>query len=155
MRFGTSDAAAVTGARMFVGMEATNGVPTNADPATILNKFGVAQLATGTNLQLVQAGSAAQASVDLGVNFPAAGLSTDLYDLLLISAGSVANTVLYNLQRVGTAFVASGAFPNATPGTTMPLNTQLLVAFSAWRNNNATALAVGIDVGSFGNYSDI
>jgi hypothetical protein len=154
LRWGCSDPAAVAGARMFVGMRNSTAAPVgNVEPNTATNAFGVAQLSTSTNLFLMWGGSAAQTSVDLGANFPASGLSTDLYELLLFSPASPANVVLYNIQRVGTTFASSGLFPNATPGTTLPLNTTYL-APALWRANNATALAVGIDVAGASGYLD-
>jgi hypothetical protein len=153
LRFGCSDPAAVAGARQFVGLRNSTAAPTNVEPNSVTNSFGVAQLSTSTNLFLMWGGSTAQTSVDLGANFPAAGLSTDLYELILFSPKTPANMVLYNLERIGSGFSTSGAFPNATPGTTMPANT-LLLAPALWRTNNATLLAVGIDVGSLVQYTD-
>jgi hypothetical protein len=152
-RFGTSDAAAVAGARFFAGMSSSTSAPTNVEPSGLLNQFGVAQLSTSNNFQLVQGGSAAQAAIDLGSNFPANTLAADLYELTLISPRTKANQVLYNFERVGSGFSASGLFPNATPGTTMPANTTLMEAMF-WRTNNATALQAQFDVSSIIIYSD-
>ena len=109
---------------------------------------------TGFNLNLVWGGTTAQTPIDLGVNFPAAGLSTDLYELTLFSPRGKADMVLYNLERVGTSNVVSGIFANSTQGITMPANTLLLTLQTAWRTNNATLLAVGLDIAGFVNYAD-
>jgi hypothetical protein len=152
-RFGCSDAATVAGARQFVGLRNIVTTPTNVEPNTLTNHIGVAVLSTGSNLQLVSGGTTANAAIDLGANFPGNSLSTDLYELTLFSPRGVANTVLWNLERVGSGFSASGLFANATPGTTMPAST-LFLGRSAWRTNNATLLAVGLDVGAAINYGD-
>lgn len=148
--FSTSDPATVSGARMFVGVRTSTATPSNVDPAGLTNVIGVAQLAASTNLQIVFGGSAAQTPIDLGVNFPAATLSTDLYRLVIFSSPSDNTKVGYQVTRwTGTsnvpAFETSGSLANTTPGTNLPdTNTGLRVAM--WRTNNATALSVAIDL---------
>lgn len=144
-RFGVSDAAAVSGARMFVGMSSAVAAPTNVEPSTLTNSVGVAQLSGSTNLQIVYGGSAAQTAIDLGANFPAATLSTDLYELVLYANPAANNTVGYKVSRLNTSYVAEGTLTAGTPGTQLPANSTALCA-RAWRCNNATALAVGLDL---------
>ncbi len=144
-RFVVSDVATVAGARMFVGLRNAIAAPTNVEPSTLLNQVGVAQLSTSNNLQIVFGGSTAQAAIDLGVNFPANTLSSDIYEFTLYSPPSAANTLHYRVERMGTAFVAQGQLGPGTAGVTIPLATTLL-AHTAWRSNNATALAVGLDI---------
>ena len=83
MRFIPSDTAAVSGARMFAGLTSSITAPTNVEPSALTNAIGVAAISTSANLQLVFGGSAAQAPADLGTNFPANGLSTDVYEMIL------------------------------------------------------------------------
>jgi hypothetical protein len=149
-RFAASDAAAVAGARMFVGMSSTVAAPANVEPSAILNCIGLAQLSTSsTQLYLVYGGSAAQAAIPLGTDFPpmtAAGATNGVvYDLTLFAPPNSNGVVGYRVERVGTAFVAEGTLTPATAGVQTPLNTTLL-AHRAWRCNNATLLAVGLDV---------
>lgn len=149
-RFGFSDAAAVSGARAFVGLSSTVAAPTNVEPNTLTNSVGIAQLSTdATQLYLVYGGSASQAAIPLGTNFPpmiAAGITNGVaYDLTLFSPPNANGVVHYRVERIGTAFVAEGTFSLTTPGTQLPANTTLL-AHRAWRCNNAQALAVGIDI---------
>lgn len=139
-RFGVSDAAAVAGARMFVGLSAATGAPTNVEPNTLVNSIGVAQLSSSNNLQMYCSGATAGGNlVDLGANFPANTLSADAYELALFapSSGGVVN---YQVTRLTTGDVASGSFT-----TNLPLGTVLL-CHQLWRTNNATALAVGLDI---------
>ena len=149
-RFGFSDAATVTGARAFVGLSSIVAAPTNVEPNTLTNSVGIAQLSTdATQLYLVYGGSASQAAIALGTNFPpmtAAGIANGVaYDLTLFSPPNANGVVHYRVERIGTAFVAEGTFSLTTPGTQLPANTTLL-AHRAWRCNNAQALAVGIDI---------
>jgi hypothetical protein len=144
-RFVVSDAATVAGARMFVGLRNAVAAPTNIEPNAQTNFVGVAQLSTSSNLQIVYGGSAAQTAIDLGVNFPANTLSADLYELTLYSPPGAANILHYRVERVGTTFVATGQLGPGTAGVTIPAATTLL-AHAAWRTNNVTALAVGLDI---------
>lgn len=141
-RFVSSDAAAVSGARMFVGLRAP-AVPTNVEPDTLVNTLGVAALSTSANLQLVSGGSAAQAAIDLGVNFPANGLSTDLYELALFAPPNT-QEVYWQVTRLNTGHIASGVL-NGVVGVAIPAAATPL-GHMAWRCNNAQLLAVGLDV---------
>ena len=143
-RFVPSDAAAVAGARMFVGLRNATAVPTNIEPSSgQTNMVGVAQISTSSNLHIVYGGSAAQAAIDLGANFPANGLSTDLYELALFAPPD-SQVVHYMVTRLNTGHVASGTL-SGTVGTVLPAATTFL-GHAAWRNNNATALACGLDI---------
>lgn len=143
--FVPSDAAVVAGARMFAGISNSAAAPTNVEPSSLTNVIGIAQLSTSTNLQIVFGGSTPQAPIDLGANFPAGGQSADLYRLTLTSDPNDNTKVGYRVDRIGTAFSAEGVLTNTTPGTTLPATTTLM-HHRLWRTNNATALAVGIDL---------
>jgi hypothetical protein len=145
VRFAITDAATVSGARMFVGMSSATAVPTNVDPASLLNSFGVAQLSTdATQLYLVCGGSAAQTAIALGTDFPPANPSVP-YDLMLWCPPNNNGEVNYQLERIDTGTSIGGTLTPATPGLQTPANTTLL-APRLWRCNNATALAVSLDV---------
>ncbi len=146
-RFSPSDQAPVSGARMFVGLSSTTSAPTNVEPATLTNQIGVAQLSTSANLAIVYGGTTAQAAIDLGASFPAGGLTTDLYELTLVSDAGDNSRVGYRVERLNTGDVATGFLANTTPGTTLPA-TNVVLAQRMWRTNNATALAVGFDLAS-------
>lgn len=144
-RFGISDAAAVSGARMFLGMTQTAAALINVEPSTLLNCIGIGHGAADTNLKLFYGGSAAQAPIDLGANFPSNTLSTDMYDLILFSPPEIANTLYWEVRRVNTGQVASGTIVASTAAI-LPQSGILLVPINAFRTNNATALAVGLDL---------
>ena len=137
-RFGVSDVATVAGARMFVGLDALTAAPTNIDPSTKVNCVGVGQIAASNNLQIIYGNATAKTPIDLGANFPA-NTNTDAYELNLFSPP--AGGVHWHVRRLNTAFEASGFLAS----TDTPVATTLL-CHQLWRCNNATALAVGLDV---------
>jgi len=144
-RFGCSDAATVAGARQFVGVSSTTAAPTNVEPSTLTNCIGVGHGAADTNLKIFYGGSAAQTPVNLGANFPANTLSTDVYELALFSPPNDNNHVYYEVTRLNTGDVATGTLTGVA-GTALPASTTLLAYQRAWRCNNATAKAVGLDI---------
>lgn len=143
IQFGCSDAATVAGARQFVGV-AVAAAPTNVEPSTLTNVIGVGHGAADATLSLYFGGTTAQAPVALGASFPANTLSVDAYELsLYCAAGST--VVTWQVTRMNTGAVASGTLSDAT-GVVLPSAATLLSPHHAWRCNNATALAVGLDV---------
>ena len=137
-RFGVSDAATVAGARMFIGLDALTAAPTNIDPSTKVNCIGVAQIATSNNLNIVYGNATAKTPIDLGANFPA-NTNVDAYELNLFAPP--AGGCYWQVRRLNTTFEATGFLSSAE----VPIATQLL-CHQLWRCNNATALAVGLDV---------
>jgi hypothetical protein len=147
VRFGISDAATVAGARMFLGLTSVVTAPTNVEPNTLTNAIGIAQLSTdATQLYVVYGGSAAQTAVAVGTNFPANTLSTSWYEFIMYAPTNSANTVYWQINNLSTGNTNQGTL-TGTAGTVLPANTTFL-AQRAWRTNNATALAVGLDIGS-------
>lgn len=145
IRFGVSDAATVSGARQFIGISATTGAPTNVEPSTLVNCVGVGNGASDTNLMLYYGGSAAQTPINLGSSFPANTLSTDAYELALFSPSSVQAQVYYEVTRLNTGDVVTGVLQD-TGGIALPSFVQLLTYSWNYRTNNATALAVSLDL---------
>lgn len=143
-RFGCSDAATVAGARQFVGV-AIGNAPTNVEPSTLTNSIGVGHGTADTNLKIYYGGSAAQTPINLGTNFPANTLSTDVYELALFAPPSSNNTVYYEVTRLNTGHVAAGTL-TGTAGTALPSSSTLLSYHMSWRCNNTTALKVGFDI---------
>lgn len=144
-RFGISDVAAVAGARMFMGMRSVTTAPTNVEPSTLTNGFGVGHDAAHTNLHFFYGGSVAQPPIDLGASFPITHGSAHPYELALFSPTGVLGRLYWQVTRLDTGDAASGEI-NDTTGVQLPLSTTLLTYFVGWRSNNATALAVGLDI---------
>ena len=144
IRFGISDPAApTTGYRTFVGIRNTITAATNVEPSTIPNCIGIGHGAADSNLFLYSGGSAAQTPINLGANFPVLTTNVDFYDLILYSPPTE-SVVYWQVDRLNTGDTASGAL-NGTIGTQLPLLTTLLTPINAFRTNNASAVAVGID----------
>lgn len=137
-RFGISDPAVVAGARMFIGLDALTVAPTNIDPSTKVNCIGVGQIGTSDNLHIIRGNATAKTPIDLGVSFPA-NTNADAYELNLFAPP--AGGCYWQVRRLNTTFEATGFLPS----TEIPVATQLL-CHQLWRCNNATALAVGLDV---------
>jgi hypothetical protein len=144
-RFGISDAAAVSGARMFCGLGSSIAAPTNVEPSTLTNSIGMGHGAADTTMHIYYGGSNAQTPIDLGSNFPANTRNTDVYELALFAPSNSSNTVYYEVTRLNTGNVAIGTL-SGTAGTVLPLSSTLLSYQRLWRCNNATALAVAYDI---------
>lgn len=141
--FGVSDASVVSGARMFIGMWATTTAPTNVDPAAgMQNHIGLAKLAGSSNLHIVGSrGASAMTPIDLGVDFPADTLGTVPYEFSLWAPQN--GGMQYQVRNLDSGATAFDGINVAD----LPLSTTLL-CFQAWRCNNATAAAVGLDIAS-------
>ena len=145
VRFGISDAVLVAaGARTFVGVSFSTGAPTNVEPSTLTNCVGVGNRAADTNLHIFYGGSAAQAPINLGPNFPSNTVNTDVYDLTLFAPPN-SGDVYYEVTRLNTGHVAAGLLLSAG-GVALPSPTTLITYMQAWRTNNVTAAAVGLDI---------
>jgi hypothetical protein len=142
IRFGISDAAAVAGARMFMGVGVV-ATPSNVEPSTLTNCIGIGHGASDTTMRVYHGGSAAQTPIDLGANFPCNTRNTDMYELALFAPPSVANTVHWMVTRLNTGHVASGTISGGA--TVLPQSSTLMAGLHGYRTNNATALAVAID----------
>lgn len=151
IRFAVTDAAVVSGARMFLGVSSATGAPTNVEPSTLTNAFGIAQLSTdATQLYLCYGGSAAQTAVALGTGFPCiqatAGIANGIpYDFMIWCPPNSNGVINWQLQRIDTNTSTGGTVTPATLGVQTPANTTMLNTYM-YRTNNTTALAVGIDI---------
>lgn len=145
VRFGISDAAPVADARMFVGMAASVAAPTNVEPSTLLNVIGVGHGAADTTLRIYAAGAIAQPPIDLGANFPANTQNADMYELALFSPPAANGDLFWEVTRLNTGQAAAG-YIGPSNGNNLPGVTTLLSYMWAYRANNATAAAVGLDL---------
>jgi hypothetical protein len=140
-RFGISDAAAVATARMFLGVTVSTAALTNVAPGTLTNCIGVGHDAGDTTLRIYSGGSAAQAPIITGV---AITRNDSIYEFILTAPPSQANTVHWSLQVLGSETRTTGILTGGA--AVLPQNTALLNPINAMRTNNATALAVGLDL---------
>lgn len=146
IRCGCSDAAAVAGARCFYGFAAgvTAAAFANANPSTFFNTLGVGADGGEANLSIISNGSSGTAvKIALGAAFPANTLSLDLYKIRFIcdfSSTTIAANVTYEVTNQCTGAFATGILTTSLPTTGIGLEA------TAWRNNNATLAAVGVDI---------
>jgi len=142
-QFGFSDAATVSDSRSFIGMYGASGLIGNANPDILTNVVGVGSNNGETNLSWIYNDVTGTATkISLGENFPAQTLSEDLYKLEIWCTPTVSAFYML-LTRQNTGHTASIEITSD-----MPAATQLLT-YHSWRNNGATALAVGLDQGMF------
>jgi hypothetical protein len=144
-RFVVSDAAAVTGALMFVGLAATtSAVGATTEPTAITDCVGVGQVSTSSNLHIVwNKSSGTGTKIDLGSDF----LATDTTALYCVEiycdhndpSRAISVSVTNETNGAHTRIVIPG--DHATVPT---LTTAMTHHFD--RANNATAAAVGIDI---------
>ena len=145
-RFINSDPAAVAGVRQFIGMSSSIAAPTNVEPSTLLNSFGLAQLSTdSTQWYIVFGGTTAQAVIPLGTALGSPNTTNILWELSLYASPLNAN-IIYKVINVGTGITVTGTLAG-TSAVVLPVGT-LYLAPRTWRCNNATALAVAYDFSS-------
>ena len=144
--FVPSNAATVTGERFFIGLTNTTTAATNVEPNILLNSIGIAQLSTdATQFYLVYGGSTAQTAIPCGTGLGAPNtLSTSLYELTINAPTTIANTYYVKFRNIQT----NAIFTQTITGSAVQVPTSsMLLAHKAWKTNNATALAVGFDIG--------
>lgn len=141
-RFGVSDAAAVSDSRLAAGLFNTASAIGNVNPSTLTHMVMAGTDNGQTNLRIMHNdGSGTATAIDLGASFPAQSLSTDMYEVTFFCPPN-GSAITYRVERLNTGDVTSGTLSTDLPGSATLLSPQI------WRNNGATALAVGIDVAS-------
>lgn len=142
--FCISDPAAVAGARTFVGLINSSGSPNSAEVSSNVNLIGIGNDTADTNMSIISNdGTGVATKIDLGVNFPANTINSDVYELNLNSvanSGIVTYTVINKDATTGTIKgTAIGTISTDLPALTAGL------APHFWRNNNSTALEIAMD----------
>lgn len=145
VQFVPSDAATVSGARMFVGLAQSTSAPTNVDPAGLTNAIGVCQISSDTTqLYLCYGGSSAQTAAALGAtNFPGQTLSTTAFEIAIYAPWNASSTYYVQIRNLGNGATYTNKLSGAS--SVVP-QAGTALAPRAWRSNNATASAVALDV---------
>ena len=137
-----SDAAVVSGARAFYGVNASASAMTNVEINTLADVFGFGQMSTSNNLCLVTANSSGVGTVyDLGTNFSASSLTTDSYTMQFSWNMDGVGPIAWAIVNETTGWYAGGQEDKNLP----TLNTYLYWHF--WRCNNAQSIACAFDFG--------
>ncbi len=142
-RFGISDPAAVATARMFIGMMTVGTALTNVSPATLTNCIGIGHNSGDTTFKMYYGGSAAQTPIDTGVSCTTR--SVHFNDLIITTLPYETNTFHWHFRQYPDG--GANAFGTITgAATVIPQSGAILSPVNAMRTNNATALAVGLDL---------
>lgn len=143
-RFGPSTGVTTATRRMFVGMSNSVAAPTDVNPSTLLNMFGVGYDAADTNMQFMHNDGAGTATkIDLGASFPRPSADrTKMYELALFSAPASGATLNYTVTDLGTGAIASGTITTDLPGQ------NVLLAFRGYSSVGGTSSVTGIALSS-------
>jgi hypothetical protein len=118
-RFGPSTGVTTATRRLFVGMSNSVAAPTDVNPSTLTNMFGVGYDAADTNMQFMHNdGSGTATKIDLGESFPRP--STDrnkMYELALFAAPFGGSTLNYQVTDLGTNSSVVGSVSTDLPTT--------------------------------------
>ena len=141
-RFAISDAALVTGARTFIGINyASSNYAAGTEVDTLLNQVGFAQLTSAPNpgnlyiLSNDGTGTATKTDTGYAIN------TTDLLEATFQWIPGSSTLFGYRLDNLTTG----NNIVDGTLTTDLPVNNALLY-FHMWRTNGSTAAAVGLDM---------
>ncbi len=138
-RFSPATGVATTTSRLFVGMSASTGAPTDVEPSSLVNIFGVGYDAADANIQfLYNDASGTATKVDLGGSFvvPTTDRNTT-YELSLYVQPNT-SVVFYTLTDLGTTVSTTGSV-----NTNLPTTTTLLSALG-YMSVGGTSSVIGI-----------
>lgn len=148
--FVISNASAQANGRAFVGLTANTSAPTNVEPTTLVNTIGMTRLNSNTTWGIYGANGTATGAevINLGTNFPANTINTDVYRLTLFCPPN-ASTIGWRVDRVnaidsttGQPYTASGVI-SATAN--LPVSTTFMVS-SGWVSTGTLTGTAGIDI---------
>jgi hypothetical protein len=137
---GPATGVATATSRYFMGMVAGVTAPTDVEPSTVQNIFGVGYDAADTNLQLMhKLASGAVTKVDLGASFPVP--TTDrsrIYQLEIHAAAGTTQSIGYKLTEIISGVTTTGIVTTNIPATTT------LLAPRIWSSVGGTSSVIGI-----------
>jgi hypothetical protein len=131
--------------RAFCGLSATVSAPTDVNPSTLVNLFGMGADAADTNYQFMYNDATGTASkIDLGASFPKSTADrTDFYQVTLYSPPGTVQEVYYEIININNGAVASGVVNTDLPTTTTYLGHR------GWVSVGGTSSVVGYAGGQF------
>ena len=138
-RWGPATGVATATSRAFVGMASVTTAPTDVEPSTITNTFGMGWDAADTNIQLMYRGAGAANKVDLGASFPVPTADrTKVYEIALFSPPGTTQSVSYEITDLATGAVATGTITTNLPAAAT------FLAPRGWMSVGGTSSVVGI-----------
>ena len=143
IQFAVLDAATVSGAQHFAGLNASSTLPAaGTEPSTLTNSVGVGQISTdSTQWYFCYGGTTAQTAIALGTALGAPGTSY-LYHLVLYSPKNQSGVLSYYIKNLDLGTSASGTIVDTT-GVKLPSG---MLGYQIWRSNNAVAAAVSFGI---------
>ncbi len=119
-RWGPATGVATATHRAFVGMRNTTAAPTDVNPSTLTNMFGMGYDSADTNIQFMHNDGAGTATkIDLGSGFPKPGTDlTAVYEIALFAPPGTTQTLHYEVTNLVTGAVATGIVTTDIPATT-------------------------------------
>lgn len=138
-RWGPATGVATGTNRAFVGFTGSTSAPTDVQPSSLTNMFGMGWDAADTNIQFMyNDGSGTATKVDLGASFPRPTADrTEVYEIALFCASNT-TTIYYQITNLTTGAVATGSVT-----TDIPSNTTLLSP-RGWMSVGGTSSVIGI-----------
>ena len=138
-RWGPATGVATSTSRAFVGLASVTTAPTDVEPSTITNIFGMGWDAADTNIQLMYRGAGAVTKVDLGASFPVPTADrTKVYELALFSPPGTTQSVSYEITDLATGAVATGTITTNLPAAAT------FLAPRGWMSVGGTSSVIGI-----------
>lgn len=135
-KFGFSDNATDTAIRAFVGLSTNTGIFSNVEPDTLLNCIAVGRLSTSNNLHLIHNDNTGTATtIDLGSNFPANTINTDVY-LVKINSAAGSNSIDIQLLRVNTNHLYTTTLTTDIPALSQGLNFGMYIVDTTGANTS-------------------
>jgi hypothetical protein len=136
LRFGISDAAPISDARMFMGLR-PNNTPANVSPTTLTDCIGMGHDAGDATMSIYYGNATPATPIVLPAAFATtAGIP---YQLVLYAPSGTAGACIYQVTRLDTGDVAQGVITTGLPADST------LMHFWGYRTNNASPLAAAID----------
>lgn len=138
-RWGPATGVATATNRAFVGMTNSTAAPTDVNPSTLTNMFGMGWDAADSNIQFMHNdGAGAATKIDLGASFPRPTADrTEAYELAMFCAPN-GSEIHYEVTNLATGAAATGTVSTDIPSTTT------LVAPRGWMSVGGTSSVIGI-----------
>jgi len=137
-RFGPATGVATTTHRLFVGMTSATGAPTDVQPSSLTNMFGVGYDAADNNIQFFNNDGAGTATkTDLGIAVPTADRAS-VYELAMYAAPN-STTIYYTFKDLA----QGGSTVSGSVNTDIPAVNTLLAA-RGWMSVGGTSSVIGI-----------
>lgn len=139
IRFGLATGVNVATSRCFVGMSSSIAAPTDVNPSTLTDMFGIGWDSADTTVQFLYNDNAGTASkISLGANFPRPTADrTQSYEVRLFCPPG-GSEISYEVWNMVNNAVASGSVTTDIPAATT------LLAIRGWHSVGGTSSVVGI-----------